>query len=146
MTSNTEQEIRRDFEHWFAAAAAKDIDGVMSHIADTVVSYEHDVPLQYVGADGVRDVCQRGFDTMTGDFRWDVPDLQIIVRDDIAITWGLNHMRAQEPGGRTFESFSRGTRIFQKIDGKWKMIHQHVSYPYDPVSGEAKTELKPETP
>jgi ketosteroid isomerase-like protein len=33
--------------------------------------------------------------------------------------------------------------VFQTIDGKWKMIHQHVSYPYDPESGEAKSDLRP---
>jgi ketosteroid isomerase-like protein len=33
--------------------------------------------------------------------------------------------------------------VFQTIDGKWKMIHQHVSYLYDPESGEAKSDLRP---
>lgn len=143
MSTTAEQEIRKEFERWFNEAAAKDIDAVMSHIASDVVSYEHDAPLQYVGVDAIREVCQRGFDAMKGDFRWNIPDLQILVRDDIAVTWGLNHMLAQEPGGEKIDSYSRGTRIFQKVDGTWKMIHQHVSYPYDIETGEAKTDLKP---
>jgi len=143
MSADAERAIRQDFDRWFTAAAAKDTDAVMTHIADDVVSYEHDAPLQYVGAEQVRDVCQRGFDAMKGDFRWDVPDLKVIVRGDIAVTWGLNHMRAEEPGGQKIDSWSRGTRICQRIDGRWLMIHQHVSYPYDPVTGEAKTTLRP---
>ncbi len=115
----------------------------MTKIADGAVSYEHEAPLQYVGVDAIRKVCQGGFDAMRGEFRWDIPDLQIIVRDDIAVTWGLNHMQAQELGKERLESWSRGTRVFQKIDGKWRMIHQHVSYPYDPETGEAKADLKP---
>ncbi|GAB3926272.1 YybH family protein [Larkinella terrae] len=140
---NAEQEIRQIYADWFQGTAAKDIDAVMAHIAPNVVSYEHDAPLQYTGIDAVRDVCQRGFDVSTGQIQWDIPDLQILIRDDLAFTWGLNHMQVQEPGREKIESYSRGTRIFQKIDGQWQMIHQHVSYPYDIETGEAKTELKP---
>ena len=31
------------------------------------------------------------------------------------------------------ESWSRGTRVFRRRDGDWTIVHQHVSYPYDPA-------------
>jgi ketosteroid isomerase-like protein len=135
-----EAEIRKAFQEWFDDAVAKDLDAVMTKIAADAVSYEHEAPLVYRGADAIRQVCERGFDAAKGDFRWDVPDLQVIVRDDIAVTWGLNRMRFQEPGEQPVESWSRGTRVFHKVDGTWKMIHQHVSFPYDPETGQAKTD------
>ncbi|MDH2425352.1 nuclear transport factor 2 family protein [Sphaerisporangium sp. TRM90804] len=144
MSTTPEEEVRATFEEWFRDSSAKDLDAAMSKIADDAVSYEHGIPLVYTGVPAIREVCREGFELMTGDFRWDIPDLQVIVRGDIAVTWGLNHMRAQEPGGRTVESWSRGTRVFQKIDGEWKMIHQHVSYPFDPATGQARTDLRPE--
>jgi ketosteroid isomerase-like protein len=112
------------FREWFRDAAAKDLDAVMDKIADDVVSYEHNEPLEYVGAAAVREVCRAGFEFQGGDFRWDIPDLKVIVSGDIAVAWGLNHMRSD-----TYDAWSRGTRIFQRIDGRWKMIHQHVSFP-----------------
>ncbi|WP_367891556.1 hypothetical protein [Streptomyces cavourensis] len=33
--------------------------------------------------------------------------------------------------------------MLQRRNGEWTMIHQHVSYPYDPRTGEAKTGLRP---
>ena len=33
--------------------------------------------------------------------------------------------------GSAVEMWSRGTRIFQHIDGRWQRIHQHVSFPID---------------
>jgi ketosteroid isomerase-like protein len=138
-----EQEVLALHRHWYDRTAAKDLDGLMSHIADDVVSYEHDEPLQYLGVDSVREVCRRGLDAASGAVGWDVPDLKILVRDDIAVAWGLNRMRAQQPDGRTDEHWSRGTRVFQKVDGSWSMIHQHVSYPHDPRTGEARTDLRP---
>ena len=142
-TAAAERELRDEFRRWFDEAEAKDLDGVMSHVAPDVVSYEHDAPLQYVGADGVRAVCQRGFDAMPGAFRWDVPDMTVIVRGDIAVQWGLNRMSGTGADGAPYEGWSRGTRVFRRVDGRWLMIHQHVSYPYDPATGEAKTALAP---
>lgn len=133
-----EQEVRDELERWFRDAAARDLDAVMAKIADNAISYEHDAPLQYLGVEAIRGVCKRGFDEMPGDLRWDIPDLEVIVRDDIAITWGLNRMRADG-----IEMWSRGTRIFRRIEGAWKMIHQHVSFPYDPATGRAVLDSKP---
>ncbi|KAA6224470.1 hypothetical protein CP973_16690 [Streptomyces albofaciens JCM 4342] len=41
------------------------------------------------------------------------------------------------------ESWSRGTRVFQRRDGEWQMIHQRVSYPYDLETGAARADLRP---
>lgn len=139
-----EQEVRRLHRRWFADTVAKDLDGMMAAIADDVVSYEHEAPLQYHGVEAVREVCARGLDASAeADVSWDVPDLKILVREDLAVTWGLNHVRVEQADGRTFDSWSRGTRVFERKDGAWEMIHQHLSVPYDPATGEAKTDLHP---
>lgn len=137
------REIRALFETWWNAASAKDIDGAMALVAQDVVSYEHDAPLQYRGVDAVRGVCQAGFDAMSGELRWDVPDLEIVVRGDLAVTWGLNRMRTKTLEGPDVELWSRGTRVFRRIDGRWRMVHQHVSFPYDAATGVARTDLTP---
>lgn len=136
-------EIRAVHDHWFDRTAVKDLEGVMRHIADDIVSYEHDAPLQYVGREQVREVCRQGLEWAPGTVTWDVPDMRVLIRDDIAVVWGLNHMTAGEADGTTAESWSRGTRVLQRRNGEWAMIHQHVSYPYDPRTGEAKTGLRP---
>ncbi len=138
-----EAELRAMFAEWYRASTAKDIERTMAPIAHDCLSYEHQSPLQYRGADSIRESCQKGFDAAVGELHWDVPDLQVMVRGDLAVTWGLNRMRVTPPGGAPKESWSRGTRVFRKIDGRWKMIHQHVSFPFDPASGRADTALSP---
>ncbi|MEU6942592.1 nuclear transport factor 2 family protein [Streptomyces bacillaris] len=64
-------------ENWFDRTAAKDLDGVMQHIADDIVSYEHDTPLQYMGRDQVREVCRQGLEWAPGPVTWDVPDMSV---------------------------------------------------------------------
>lgn len=120
----SELEIRALFRAWSDASARKDIDASMAPVAKHVLSYEHEAPLVYRGVDALRETCRVGFDRAPDTFRWDVPDLRVIVRGDIAVTWGLNHMH-----GSGVEMWSRGTRIFQRIDGRWQLVHQHVSFP-----------------
>jgi hypothetical protein len=69
--------------------------------------------------------------------------LKVVVRDDIAVAWGLNRMTAQQDSGGPAENWSRGTRVFQKTDRGWEMIHQHVSFPTDPATGKTRTDLVP---
>lgn len=146
MTSDPEAAIRRVFDNWFAGTSSRDIDRVMQGIAHDIVSYEHDVPLQYTGIDAVRSVCQRGLDMSGPGTEWCVPETTILVRDDIAVQWGLNRMRFSAENGSPGESWSRGTRVFHKGTDGWEMVHQHVSYPYEPQTGQARTDLSPGTP
>ncbi|WP_435121772.1 YybH family protein [Amycolatopsis thermoflava] len=141
--TDAEAEVRALHERWFAATTRKDLDGLIAPIAKDVVSYEHDTPLQHLGRDAVREVCRRGLDWSDAVVRWEVPDMTVLVRGDLAVAWGLNRMIAEDTDGTTTESWSRGTRVFQRRDGEWQLIHQHLSFPYDPESGAAATDLHP---
>ena len=139
-----EAEVRRLHRRWFEGTAAKDLDALMDAVADDVVSYEHDQPLRYVGVNAVREVCAAGLAASgDGSVAWDVPDLTIVVDGDLAVAWGLNHVSVRPSSGPPIESWSRGTRVFQRRDGAWLMTHQHLSYPYDPSTGTARTDLRP---
>ena len=139
----SEAEVRRDLNELFEDGAARDLDAVMTKFSDDVVSYEPEVPLVHDGTDDLREALRRDFDQVDGGFRWDVPDLRVVVRDDIAVTWGLNRTRHEGPDGETVESWSRGTRVFRRAGDRWQIIHQHVSFPFDPETGTAVKDLTP---
>ncbi|WP_326556660.1 SgcJ/EcaC family oxidoreductase [Micromonospora sp. NBC_01796] len=128
---DAEREVRELHERWFADTAARDLDGMMAAIADDVVSYEHEEPLRYLGIDAVRELCKRNLDAAPPDtaVTWTVPDLKILVRDDLAVAWGLNHVRIEPPNAPAIDTWSRGTRVFQRRNGHWLLTHQHLSLP-----------------
>jgi uncharacterized protein (TIGR02246 family) len=132
-----EAAVRAVHDRWNAGTVAKDLDGLMANIADDVVSYEHEMPLAYVGIDAVRALCARSLGA-AGSSSLTMPELSVLVRDDLAVAWGLNRVRADDR-----EFWSRGTRVFRRIDGSWRMVHQHLSFPLDPTTGEARTDLRP---
>lgn len=138
-----EQAIRSLYDEWFDASAAKDLDRSMAPIAASIVSYEHSSPLQFDDVALIREECRRGFERAGDDFRWSVPELNVVVDGDLAVTWGLNRMADRLPDGSEVVTWSRGTRVFERSGDRWLMIHQHVSFPIDPTSGLAATELTP---
>lgn len=116
--------IRAVHEQWSDRTAAKDLDGLMEHVAKDVVSYEHGGPLQYVGIEDVREVCRRGLGSSPGEIDFDIPDLTVRTYGDLAVAWGLDRVVAEG-----VETWSRGTRVFERRDGDWQMVHQHLSVP-----------------
>ncbi|MFC4859398.1 YybH family protein [Actinophytocola glycyrrhizae] len=120
----SDAEVRAVHEQWFDRTAAKDLDGLMEHVASDIVSYEHTGPLRYTGIDEVREVCRRGLQASPGPIEFDIPDLTIRAYGDLAVAWGLDRVVADG-----VEIQSRGTRVFQRRDGVWQMIHQHLSVP-----------------
>lgn len=117
-------EVRAVHERWFDRTAAGDLDGLMEHIAPDIVSYEHAGPLSYVGIDEVREVCRRGLQNSPAPIMFDIPDLTVRSGGDLAVAWGIDRITAD---GRQVQS--RGTRVFERRDGDWYMIHQHLSVP-----------------
>jgi uncharacterized protein (TIGR02246 family) len=115
-------DIRAVHAEWTDRTAAKDLDGLMEHVAPDIVSYEQAGPMEYVGIDDVREVCRLGLHSSGGRIDFDTPDLRVEVGGDLAVSWGLDRIVAD--GKRTR---SRGTRVFRRRDGQWQMVHQHLS-------------------
>jgi ketosteroid isomerase-like protein len=64
-------------------------------------------------------------------------DIQIHVAGDTAFAYCLHHFiptPADHPCG---ENWMRVTVGFRKIDGKWKMVHEHISIPLNPMNSQA---------
>jgi uncharacterized protein (TIGR02246 family) len=132
-----EREVRDVVTGWSEKTAARDLDGLVASIDDDVVSYELDAPLRYVGIDAVREVCRQGLEA-PGEVSFDTPDLTVAAHGDLAVAWGLDRVTVDGA-----PQWSRGTRVFRRKAGAWTMVHQHLSYPHDPATGRAATDLAP---
>jgi ketosteroid isomerase-like protein len=136
------REITELHERWFQASRDKDLDASMEPMSRDIVSYDHSAPLQFTDIEAIREECRIGFEA-ADDLEWTVPDLRIEVESDLAVAWGLNRMRTHRSDGTDSVTWSRGTRVFRRVDGRGRMIHQHVSFPVDPSTGAAATGLAP---
>ncbi|GHO60299.1 YybH family protein [Ktedonobacter robiniae] len=140
---NDEAEIKRAIEHYVEALRAKDLDGVMAIYAPELVSFDIVPPLQYVGADAYRKHWGDGISSIPGPINYEIVDLSITVGDDVAFAHSFNRLTATMPNGQKIGNWLRWTACFQKIDGKWLIVHMQASVPVDMATGKAVLDLKP---
>jgi len=143
-TTSTEAEalIRQRVEGAVKALRAKDIDGVMSLYAPNLVSFDIVPPLRYVGADNKRRAWVEAFAAYTR-FDYEVRDLKVTTHGELAFVHSLNHVNGTLASGQVTDMWLRWTACFQRIDGVWLVVHDHVSVPADFMNGGAATNLTP---
>jgi ketosteroid isomerase-like protein len=135
--------VRRRIEDWASAIRAKDVDGVMSLYAPSIVSFDLDPPLRYGGTDNKRQAWQAFFDAHAGSIGYDVRELDVTTNGELAFVRSLNHVGGTLANARSSDLWVRWTACFQQIDGVWLVVHDHVSVPADLEHGHAVVNLTP---
>jgi uncharacterized protein (TIGR02246 family) len=138
-----EVQIRRLIEDKIEAVRAKDIDGATSNYAPDVMSFDVVNRLQYIGSDAIRKRLEEWFSSFQGSIGFEIRDLSITSGDSVAFSHSLNHVIATTTKGVKLDMWWRETACYRKLDGKWMIIHQHSSVPFDVKSGKASLDLKP---
>jgi ketosteroid isomerase-like protein len=150
-----EDQIRKLIDDWTKALRAKDVEGIMSNYAAEIVSFDIAPPLrQRLRAAAYRKGLEEWFSTFEGSIGYEVSELEIAVSGDLGLAHSINHMSGQRKLGENtdiqvqsveeMDVWVRSTIEFRKINGKWKITHEHVSVPfYMDGSYKAAIDLKP---
>ena len=118
-----EQAVRVLIEDWTDAICKGDIERVLANRADDIVMYDVPEPLQVKGIDAYKETWKVFFrHTEPGPDRFRLSDLHIVTEDDAAYAHGLLTI-----GGG--DARCRLTLCLRKIDGKWRVTHEHHSIP-----------------
>lgn len=132
-----EAEIRRMIAAWSRAVEAKDVDGILADYAPEVVLYDAIPPYKAVGVEAIRAAWEGCFPYFPERFRSEHRDLKVYVSGDTALVFALHHFvpePADHPCGQTWMRVTAG---YQRIEGRWRVVHEHVSIPFNPMSNEA---------
>ena len=141
--TKNEAAIRELIDGFVKAIRAKDIDGVMSVFAPDVVSFDLSPPLQHGGGDTFTKRWQELFESYQDPISYEVRDLSISAGDDVAFSHSLNRISGTTKNGQLTDRWLRWTACYRKTNGKWLIIHEHVSVPIDLGNGKALLDLKP---
>jgi ketosteroid isomerase-like protein len=137
-----EAEIRGIIEGWRRALHAKDAAALTAHHAPDILSYDLAPPLATRGPDiqGLK-AWLAGWE---GPVDHEIRDLSIAAGDGVAFSTSMNRMRATSTSGKRVDLWTRSTVGFRKIDGRWLVVHEHVSVPfYMDGSERAALDLEP---
>ncbi len=132
-----EAEIRGLIADWSRALEAKDVTQMMANYSPDVVLFDAIPPYKTIGVENVRKAWEGCFPYFPEKFRSEHRDLTIHVDGDLAVVHGLHHFAptpADHPCGATW---SRITVVYRRIEGQWKVVHEHVSIPFNPITQQA---------
>jgi ketosteroid isomerase-like protein len=142
LSSKATGTIRETLDSWHRAVLAGDVPAITSHYSDDVLAFDAIAQLQFKGLPAYRDhwtACM----SMCSGMIFEIHDLKITSAEDIGFATYLCLCGGTDESGEQKTSWMRVTACFQKIAGEWKIVHEHYSAPFDPMSGEALLALQP---
>jgi uncharacterized protein (TIGR02246 family) len=123
-------QIRESIDAWAHALRAKDINALMAHYAPDMVTFDL-MPLQCLGADAYRKNFEAWFASVQGPIDYEMRDLRLTRREDVAFCHYLGHVKSTRATGEKTDYWVRATMGLQKMNGRWMVIHEHVSVPFN---------------
>jgi len=139
----SEDEVRELIEDWVKASRAKDIDRIMSSYTPDVLAFDAIAALQFKGAEAYRKHWEACLAMCPGPMTFEAHDLNITAGDDMAFCHYLGRCGATDANGEERAGWFRVTVCCRKTNGRWRVVHEHFSAPFDPQSGKALLDLKP---
>jgi ketosteroid isomerase-like protein len=131
----------KDVEHKMIATTNTD-DLMKYYDQNDVDVYDLAGPLEYQGNAAVHsdfDGDFANFPNAKGEF----VELVVVTDGKMGMARSIQRFTFKDKDGKPQEITARVTDVFHKVDGKWKVIHTHISAPMDPKTGMTQMNLKP---
>ena len=125
-----ESEIRRLIDTFTRALNAKDVDRIMAVYAPDVRVFDLPPPLQNKGAQTHRRNFAAWFATWRSPIGAEIRELSITTGEDVAFCHFLNRISGTKTDGDEAAYWVRVTLGLRKTDGRWAVVHEHVSVPF----------------
>ena len=144
-TNKNEAAIRKLYDDWAKAFRVHDLDAIMAFYApgDEVVAYDVVPPLQYRGKEAYRKDYVEFLSQYNGPIEVEYRDLRVVAGEDVGFIHCLERFSGTLKNGEKSDLWIRATSGVRKINGKWLIVHDHISVPAEFETGKARLDLKP---
>lgn len=148
MNSNTRREdeiaiIHKLIEDYANAARAKDINKIMSQYAPDIRSFDAVSQLQFKGVHDYKKHWEACLSFCQGPTAFEIHELETVIDGNLAVSSYLTYCGGANEKGEMQGGWMRGTMVHRKMDGKWKIAHEHYSVPFDMKTGNTLFNLTP---
>ncbi|MGK6312690.1 YybH family protein [Neorhizobium sp. DT-125] len=137
-----ESEIRKCLDELAQALRARDVDALMAHYAPDTVVFDIRPPQRIEGADAYRKNFETWFGSVEGPIHYEIRELGIAVKDDVAFCHSLSHVRSKRINGEKADYWVRVTSGLRKTNGRWMIAHEHISMPIDLQTMRAQSDFR----
>ncbi len=123
-------EIREVLEEWAAATRQGRKEQVLRHHAEDLVIFDVLPPMKYESAEAYRRSWDEWQPETQGEAVFDLEELAITAREELAFAHCFIRCGGRLADGSRFQDLVRATFCLEKVNGAWRVQHQHVSKPY----------------
>jgi uncharacterized protein (TIGR02246 family) len=135
--SEAEREIRQMFKDWSEALERKDVGAMMANYEPDSVLFDAIPPYKTVGMENIRNAWEQCLPYFPEKFESVHEDLTIHVDGDVAFAHGMHRFNPTPPDHPSGTTWMRITIGYRRKEGKWKVVHEHVSIPFNPMDNSA---------
>lgn len=129
---------------YLAAFRAKDLDRIMSLYEPGPGLLAFDVaPRQYAGWQAYKKDWQGFLAAFKGPIRDHMSDLSIDCDGTLGYSHDIERLTGTLTSGTKMDVTVRVTDVYRRVNGKWYIVHEHVSVPVDLDTGKADLQSKP---
>ncbi|HEY3557243.1 MAG TPA: nuclear transport factor 2 family protein [Kribbella sp.] len=141
--ATSQAEVRAAVDRLVEAVRTGDLATLKTIFAPDIVSFDIQPPLRHPGAATKQASWEMVFEAFALPLEYEVLDPTVLVDGDLAVVYSLNHMNATMNAGPKIDYWLRATSTWQRIDGEWMIVHDHVSVPTNFLEGTAAMDLTP---
>jgi ketosteroid isomerase-like protein len=130
---------------FIAAFRAKDINKIMAVYAPGSRLFVFDVtpPRQHVGWADYKKDWSDFLGQIAGPVQVELTDLAVTTDGQLGFGHSIQHVSAKMTDGKTMDITVRVSDAYQKLNGHWYIVEEHVSVPVDINTGQADLQSKP---
>ncbi len=141
---SAEQELLELVEERVRAVRERDSATLALRPTEDVISFDVLPPLNSRGSHATAEHLQAWFDGYDGPIDYSVRDVRVTGENDLGFCSFLYHVGGTLKTGAEVDMWVRATLCCRRIDGRWRITHDHESVPFDPATGQAQISLRPQ--
>lgn len=124
-------------QEWSRAIEAKDADRIVEHYADETLLFDAIPPFITRGRNAIAELWRQCLPYFPDKVQSKHRDVNVEVSGDLAVLTALHHFVPDQDDHPCATTMMRVTVVYRRIDGDWKVVHEHVSVPFDPITNKA---------
>ena len=140
-----EAEIRAMEAAMMKGFAARDLDSALAVYVqdDTLFVFDAAPPRQYVGIKAWRADNENFLALFQGPFTAEMSDLSVTTNGKLGFGHNIQRFAGTGKDGKPLDLTFRVSDGYKKINGKWMIVEEHLSFPVDVATGKGDMSSKP---
>lgn len=127
-----EYEVREFLKEFASVVQLGELERILRYYTPDVIAFDMMPPLEISGVEQYRKAWQECFiEVFDFPVEFDIQPRKVIVNGDTAVIIGLAHVKGRFKKSGEVENWLRGTTVLKKLNGEWKIAHEHNSVPLD---------------